>query len=176
MIEPLVMADPGTNLTDGRDMPSGDALREVLRRFAAGVTVVTTRNGAVPAGMTATAFSSVSLEPPVVLVCLNASSQTAGAVAASGIFAINILASSQRDIADRFSQRSDDKFAGVSWSNGPESLPYIDAALGVVACRVRSITEAGTHRIVLGDVIDCQHRDADALIYLDGRYVTTTEL
>lgn len=170
MIEPLVMSDPGTNLADGLDMPGPKALREVLRRFAAGVTVVTTTSPAGPAGMTATAFTSVSLEPPIVLCCLNASSRTTGAVLASGIFAVNILGADQRAVAERFAQRTDDKFAGIGWHEGAEGLPLLDGALATVACRIRSITEAGTHRIVLGDVLAAAHQDGDALVYLDGTY------
>lgn len=158
MIEPPVMADPGTSL------------REVLRCFAAGVTVVTTLSDGEPAGMTATAFTSVSLDPPIVLCCMNASSRTAAAVLASQSFAVNLLAADQEDLAARFASRADDKFAEVTWTPGPEGLPLLTGALASVACRVRSVTEAGTHRIVLGDVVASARADGEPLVYLDGRY------
>ncbi len=120
--------------------------------------------------MTATAFTSVSLEPPIVLACMSAASRTSAAVRASGAFAVNILAASQETIARRFAQRTDDKFAGVPWTEGPKALPILDGALATVACTIRSITDAGTHLVVLGDVLEADSRGGDALVYLDGTY------
>jgi flavin reductase (DIM6/NTAB) family NADH-FMN oxidoreductase RutF len=171
MIEPPVVTDPGTNLAEGWDTAGPEALRQVLRRFAAGVTVVTTISpDGRPAGMTATAFTSVSIEPPIVLCCLNASSRTTGAVLASEAFAVNVLSAGQEECARRFAQRVDDKFSGIEWHPGPLGLPILEGTVATVACRVRSVTEAGTHRIVLGDVVACRHGSTDALLYLDGRY------
>jgi flavin reductase (DIM6/NTAB) family NADH-FMN oxidoreductase RutF len=164
MIEPLAMKHPGM-------IPaSADAMRDVMRGFAVGVTAVTTLDSGQPAGMTATAFTSVSLEPPIVLCCLNASSRTAAAVIATGSFAVNILALEQKDLAATFAQRLDDKFAGVAWEPGPLGLPILTDAVASVACTVREVTEAGTHRIVLGDVIACARGDGQPLLYLEGSY------
>lgn len=164
MIEPVAMSD----------LAPADAnrLRQVLRRFAAGVTVITTRKeDGSPAGMTATAFTSVSLDPPIALVCLNEGSRTAAAVLARRSFAVNILAADQRAVADRFASAADDKFAGLDWTSGSLELPILEGTVAALTCNVRSVTEAGTHMVVLADVLECAHREAGSLVYLDGAYL-----
>lgn len=162
MIEPALVSVPN---------PIDEDLRQVLRRFAAGVTVVTSvREDGTPAGMTATAFTSVSLSPPMVLVCVDAGSRTAAAISRHGAFAVNILEASQHDLAARFASSADDKFAGLAWHPGLEGVPVLDGVLASVVCLVRSSIEAGTHRIELAEVVAAQHRDGAPLVYVDGAY------
>ncbi|HVL33042.1 MAG TPA: flavin reductase family protein [Actinomycetota bacterium] len=148
-----------------------ELLRLILRRFAAGVTVITSvaEDGA-PAGMTATAFSSVSLSPPMVLVCVDAAARTRKAIERAGFFAVNVLAGTQQDIAKRFASKMDDKFAGLRWRAGITGAPLLDGSLAVVECEVRNSVEAGTHVIYVGAVRNGETVEGEPLVYFEGEY------
>src|SRR5436190_7043988 len=103
--------------------------RDVIGRFASGVTVITTRTGDIDYGTTASAVSSLSMDPPMLLVCLNKTSETMQAIAASGWFAVNILGEHQADIAYAFARKAPDKFEGITISRGRMELPLIPGAL-----------------------------------------------
>lgn len=149
----------------------GDTLREVLRRFAAGVTVITsTGEGGRPVGMTATAFTSVSLDPAMVLVCVNASARTRHAIEGSTAYAVNVLAAGQEQIAGHFASKIVDKFEGVPWHPGATGAPLLDGALAWVECRVAQAVEAGTHIIYLGTVLAAGLGSGDPLVYYDADY------
>jgi flavin reductase ActVB len=148
-----------------------ERLKGVMRRFAAGVTVITSMNPqGDPAGMTATAFTSVSVDPPMVLVCANAESRTSAAIAEHGSFAVNLLASDDRALAELFASRTEDKFEGVEWTLQDPGVPVLARALASVRCRVARTIEAGTHLIYLGDVVGADSIEGEPLIYLDGAY------
>lgn len=154
-----------------------EQLRAVMRRSAAGVTIITsvTPDG-MPAGMTATAFTSVSLDPPTVLVCANASSRTSAAIATAGAFAVNILAVEDHQLALRFGARRDDKFEGIAYDLRPPGVPVLASALASVCCEVDQTIEAGSHLIYLGRVIGAWQREGAPLLYADGRYGTHAPL
>lgn len=149
-----------------------------MRWFAAGVTVITSYDAAGrPVGMTATAFTSVSLDPPMVLVCAKSDSRTAAAIAVHGSFAVNILAVEDRELAARFATRVDDKFDGVDWEGRPPGVPALGDALAVVCCRVSQTLEAGSHLVYIGEVVaTASKNDGDPLVYLDGGYRTVAPL
>lgn len=148
-----------------------------MRALASGVTVITSFDASArPAGMTATAFTSVSIDPPRVLVCANSDSRTAAAIAAHRAFAVNLLAVGDLELAQRFSSRADDKFAGVDWETRDPGVPALNSALAVVTCRVEQAIETGTHVIYLGEVVTTSHREGAPLIYLDGAYRSVTDL
>lgn len=148
-------------------------LRRILRRLAAGVTVITSVNDAgAPVGMTATAFSSVSLDPPMVLVCVNATARTRHAIEGSTGYGVNILAAGQEVIARQFASSAADKFAGVTWRAGRSGVPLIDGALATLECRVVQAVEAGTHIVYIGSVLDGEEPGGEPLIYHDGSYRT----
>src|SRR5687767_14765606 len=132
---------------------SEQTFRHVIGHFASGVTVLTTRGDGEDVGATASAVSSLSLDPPMLLVCLNQRSSTQAAIQASGRFAVNILGEEQGVVAERFaSSRGTDKFAGLTVERGEEGIPLLADALASCECRVSESVVAGTHRVFLSDV------------------------
>lgn len=123
-----------------------------MARFAAGVTIVTapTPNG--PTGMTATAFSSVSLDPPLVLVCLDNNSATYRAVLEAPAFGIHFLPEDGQALSGAFARRGVDKFAECTWAPGEFGAPMIAGALVCLECQVEALYEAGDHTVVIGRV------------------------
>ncbi|MBX6376971.1 MAG: flavin reductase [Clostridia bacterium] len=144
--------------------------RKVLGRFATGVTVVTATGDRGAHGMTVNAFSSVSLEPPLVLVCLDHRSETCGVVRDTGRFAISILGQKQRPVSDFFAQKGDK--TGFPFRTGPAGLPLVEEALAYLECRVVAAHEAGDHTIFVGEVVDGAVEDEDdlPLIFFASRY------
>ena len=122
--------------------------RDVIGRFASGVTVITTAVNGAPVGTTASAVSSLSLDPPMVLVCLNKSSETQSAVLEAGAFCVNILAEAQQDIAYQFAKKGD-KFADVACDEGLAGVPVLRGTLAHLECRVDETVTGGTHTVFL---------------------------
>ena len=148
-----------------------DAFRSALGRFASGVTVVTTcAPGNVSQGMTASAFCSVSLDPPLVLVCIEKITSIHDSIVSCSHFAVNVLSESQEQQARRFAQLDGDRFEGVGFSRGAHSLPILDDALASLECRRMSAYEGGDHTIVLGEVESAAWRDDKPLLYYCGGY------
>jgi flavin reductase (DIM6/NTAB) family NADH-FMN oxidoreductase RutF len=149
----------------------GELFKRVLGSFATGVTVVTTRDDAgLPKGMTVSAFSSVSLEPPLVLVCIDLKAECYGDLARIGRFAVNILGEGQREISRRFATKGVDRFEGVPLRPGTTGLPLLEGALGVLECRVVGTHPAGDHTIFIGEVEAAAAEPADPLLHFRGRY------
>ncbi|MDH3201403.1 MAG: flavin reductase family protein [Myxococcales bacterium] len=149
-----------------------ERFREVLRNWASGVTVVTTRAGDKIHGMTVSAFSSVSANPPLVLVCANQASTTHGVIEQGGLFTVNILAAHQADISDVFASpaNEDTRLLSVRWSVGETGAPLIDEALACLECKVTSAHQEGSHTIYVGQVEAVHTTDAEPLLYYRGRY------
>lgn len=153
--------------------------REVLARFASGVTVVTTLDGDEPVGMTCQSFSSVSLDPPLVLFVPARSSRTWPLIQQSGGFCVNILAADQEQLSARMATKGVDKFAGVSWHPSKVTgSPVIDGTLAHLDCTIHDVHEGGDHHIVVGRVEHLEHQPegaavAEPLLYFRGRYRTT---
>ena len=144
----------------GRPAVDGATFRAVMGSFATGVAVVTARDHqGVPRGMTVTSVASVSLDPPLLLVCFATGAATRVAVTRTGVFAVNVLAAGQEAVADRFAQRRPDKFETVPTRPGRLGVPLIDGTLAVAECRVVREAPAGDHVIVFGLVA---HGEADA--------------
>jgi flavin reductase (DIM6/NTAB) family NADH-FMN oxidoreductase RutF len=140
-----------------------DQLRTVMADVATPVAVVTAYDEG-PRGSTVSAFTSLSMDPPMVLVALSRSSDTLAAIRASGRFGLNVLASEQHDVARQFASRGGDKFAGVPWSYTNEGA-RIDGSAGWVACEVAGLVDGGDHVVVTGLVIDAEGRETDPLTY-----------
>ncbi len=149
-----------------------ERFRDVLRNWASGVTVVTTRAGEKIHGMTVSAFSSVSADPPLVLVCANQASTTHGVIEQGGLFTVNILASHQADISDVFAspEHEDTRLQSVSWSVGETGAPLIDEALACLECKVTSAHQEGSHTIYVGEVEAVHTTNAKPLLYYRGGY------
>ncbi len=146
-------------------------LRAVMRRFPTGVTVVTTVLDGRPKGFTATAFASVSLEPPMVLICVNRNARTHPMISQAGIFCVNLLPVERRDLAELFAQhREFDPFAEVLYERAATGAPVIAGALGYVDCTVAEEYSAGTHTVFIGSVAACSASEGVPLGYLNGAY------
>jgi flavin reductase (DIM6/NTAB) family NADH-FMN oxidoreductase RutF/DNA-binding GntR family transcriptional regulator len=153
-----------------RRVLSPKEFREVIGHFASGVTVITTVLDGIPYGTTASAVSSLSLEPPMLLICMNRSSETGQFVAASGRFAVNILSEDQPDIAERFARKGDDKFKGVRVTDGKSGAPLLVDALATLECRVVDQVTGGTHTVFLAEVDHASARPGTPLAYFRGQF------
>lgn len=132
---------------------SSAAFRESLARFASGVTVVTAQLDEQRIGFTATAFTSVSLDPPLVLVCVAKQGRPHGALARADVFGVSVLAESQGWIAARFASRGVDRFVGVAVCQlSPAGPPLIGGALVQLVCRAHTRVDAGDHTVLVGQV------------------------
>ena len=149
-----------------------DEFRELIGHFATGVTIVTAFHDGEPFGTTASAVTSLSLEPPMLLICMNKESATGRAVAATERFAVNILGEGQVELAERFAQKGGDKFTGVPTTPGESGQPLIDDALATLECRVVERTTGGTHVVFFGEVEAGSARDGAPLAYYRGRFGT----
>jgi flavin reductase (DIM6/NTAB) family NADH-FMN oxidoreductase RutF len=148
-----------------------DDFRRVLGHFAAGVTVITTCDGeARPTGLTASAFTSVSLEPPLVLVCVDHNSNSYPTLVKSGRFAVNILRLEQEPISRRFASTLLDKFETVPFHLSDLGVPLIDGALAHLECITVSAHAAGDHTIFVGQVEQASLGEGEPLLYYRGRY------
>ena len=138
-----------------------------------GVTVVTAhdKNGD-PLGFTANSYTSVSIDPPLILVCLANSSQNYDSLVNASGFAVNILSETQIDVSNTFARPVDDRFASVPWHKGPKGAPILDGASAWFDCRMHKTVEAGDHVILIGEVAAFDQTATPGLGYARGAYVT----
>ena len=150
-----------------------ELFKQLLRRHAAAVVVITAP-GQPPAGFTATSFTSVSLDPPLVSFCLAHTASAWPSVAAAGLVAVHVLTQEQEHVARTFATRGIDRFAAHgAWRPGPQGVPLLDGVLARIVCRVVRRVEAGDHSIVLASPEAGEHHDdlsATPLVYHDGHY------
>jgi len=147
-----------------------EGFREVMARFASGVTVVTTRIDGADVGTTASAFTSLSLEPPMALVCLFRGAGTERAIAEVGRFGINILREGQGHLAERFASRAEDRFDQVDFSYGELGVPLLGGALAHIECKVAEQVLGGTHTVFLGEATRAVAYDGHPLAYYRGSF------
>jgi flavin reductase (DIM6/NTAB) family NADH-FMN oxidoreductase RutF len=154
-----------------------DDFRKVLSHFGSGVTVVTTADiDKRPTGLTCSAFASVSLEPPLVLVCVDHKAQSFPALRDHGRFAVNILRADQEGLSRRFAtSKILDKFDGVPYTIGELGLPLVDGALAHLECVTVSTHVAGDHTIFVGRVERAGAPGGEPLLYFRGRYERLAE-
>lgn len=145
-------------------------LRRTMGRFTTGVAVVTTADDE-PHGMTVNSLTSVSLDPPLILVSLTNGARTTTAATASGTFAVSILSARQGEIAMRFARRGEDHFAGLSLEYGDHRIPIVPGALAHVECDVEQEIPAGDHTLFLGQAITTCDRDGQPLVFHSGRFL-----
>lgn len=148
--------------------------QRVMGSFASGVTVITVmESDGVPRGFTASAVSSLSLEPRMLLACVNERSSTLEVIKESGAFGVNILAANQQYIAQQFATGVGDRFAGLRWRVGAETgAPVIDGSLAYAECRLRGTCQGGDHVILLGEIVAGEAHEVEPLLYFRGRYGT----
>jgi flavin reductase (DIM6/NTAB) family NADH-FMN oxidoreductase RutF len=150
---------------------AADRFRAVMRRFPTGVTIVTTILDGRPKGFTATAVASLSLTPPLVLVCVNRLARSHPIVSQAGRFCVNLLRLDQEDLARAFAARSDaDPFAWVHSHADLTGSPVLDGTLAHLDCELAEEYSAGTHTIFIGRVVSCGASDGAPLGYFNGGY------
>ena len=148
-----------------------ESLRAAMGHFATGVTVVTTVDEDGPAGFACQAFAPLSLDPPLVLFCPQAGSQTWGRIRRTQMFGVNVLAEGHDGVSRSFGARGPDKFAGVDWALSPAGVPILSAALTWAECRVEAVHPGGDHEIVVGRVLTLGECRGDGpLLFFKGRY------
>jgi flavin reductase (DIM6/NTAB) family NADH-FMN oxidoreductase RutF len=148
-----------------------DEFRSVLGRFATGVTVVTARDGsAVDHGLTVNSFTSLSLDPPLILVCIDHEASLHPAMTACSHFAVNILSERQEALARRFATPEMDRFLGVGFTRGMCGAPILDDVLAFLECRATQSVPGGDHTIFIGEVERAESRSAGPLLYYRGGY------
>jgi len=151
-----------------------DEFRDALGMFATGVTIVTARSAAgTLVGLTANSFNSVSLDPPLVLWSLARSAGSMPALSTGSHYAINILAASQKALAERFASKNVDRWADVQYTEGVGGAPVLDGCVASFECFNRSRYDEGDHVIFVGEVERCTHRAGAApLLFHGGRFFT----
>ncbi len=159
---------------------TGKEFRSTVGAFATGVTVVTTRGEEHAYGMTANAFSSVSLDPPLILVCVISPSEGVEHIVRNGVFAVNILTAAQeplsRFFASRDRPRGRDAFGNVAHATAATGSPILSGAAAFLDCRLHADHEAGDHRIFIGEVLELGLlEDPSPLVFHGGRYRLVTE-
>jgi flavin reductase len=175
----LADADPGAAAAHLDETVPPGQLREILRRFATGVTVLSAGQD-VPQGMTANAFTSVSLSPPLVLVCVNKTAAIHPVIVDSRAFAVSVLSARQEKVARYFADhsrpRGREEFDIVGWSHGPHTgSPIIHGALAWMECELYATYDGGDHSIFVGSVLAGEHGIArEALLFLGGAFHTST--
>lgn len=142
--------------------------KAALSHFASGVTVVTTELDGTPYGMTVASFASLSLRPPLVLICIEKAVKTHDAIAAAKKFGVSILSNHQQDISSRFASKSEDKFSGVDVVQ--RSVPLIAGALTTLECTVTEQVPGGDHSIFVGEVVAVETREGAPLVYFRSAY------
>ena len=150
---------------------SKDDFRAALGRFVSGVTVVTTRgDDDKPVGMTVSAFASVSLEPPLVLACIDKRASVHGRFAEGTYFAVSILAEDQEHLSRRFASKDQDRFNGTGYTEGATGTPLLDGAVAYLECRVVHAYPGGDHTIIVGEVESTAVGESKPLAYFRGGY------
>jgi flavin reductase (DIM6/NTAB) family NADH-FMN oxidoreductase RutF len=150
-----------------------DEFKKALQLWASGVAVVTSQSEQYGLrGMTVTAFSSVSAEPPQILVCLNQTADTGENIDQNQRFAVNILNAKQQDVSNNFSGGSsqEERFANAAWHSGETGVPILDESLMSLECKVIEKVRAGTHWVIIGEVQAATARSGEPLLYFRSSY------
>jgi flavin reductase (DIM6/NTAB) family NADH-FMN oxidoreductase RutF len=150
---------------------SKDEFRSAMSRFASGVTIVTAKTEAnQPAGLTVSSFASVSLEPPLVLVCIEKRASIHDLLVEGRYFGVNVLAEDQEILSRRFASRDTDRFSGTGYTEGVTGVPLLNDVLMAVECRIVHTYPGGDHTIVVGEVEHASVSDGKPLGYFRGGY------
>lgn len=158
-------------------VPSLEALKGFNRQFVTGVTVVTTIDAdGKPRGLAANSYASVSLEPPLVLVCVQKTTSTYASLFKSTHLGINIMSNRQRGTVGVFASKGDDKFASVDWHAGPAGSPLIDGSSASIEAEIKERFQAKTHTVFIAKVTHAEIAEAEPMVYKAGRFYDGAEL
>lgn len=147
-----------------------NTMRHAMGHYATGVAVITTEADGQPHGMTMNSLTSVSLDPPLLLICFNHGARSAEAVVESGTFVVNILSRRQHEVAMRFAKRGEEHFAGLNLEYGEHAVPVVPRALAHLECNVQQVLEAGDHTVVFGEVTKTCTNEGKPLAFYSGRF------
>ncbi|MFQ5851220.1 MAG: flavin reductase family protein [Candidatus Binatia bacterium] len=146
-------------------------IRNVMGHFATGVTVVTTKDRTgTPSGLTVNSFTSLSLNPPLVLVCIDKTVQCYSCFEDSKVFAVNVLSEEQEELSRRFATKGIIKFEGTKWHMGENGIPLLDRAIGYLECNIVNNYEGGDHTIFLGEIVSATATGDRPLLFFKGKY------
>jgi flavin reductase (DIM6/NTAB) family NADH-FMN oxidoreductase RutF len=148
-------------------------LRNVMGHFATGVTIITTKDAAgKPFGLTANAFTSLSLDPPLLLICVDKKVDCYACFEASKVFAVNFLSEGQSQLSTRFATKGIEKFEGVPYKLGELGVALLDGALAHIECKLVSAYEGGDHTIYVGEIQNATVLGDRPLLFFKGKYYT----
>jgi flavin reductase (DIM6/NTAB) family NADH-FMN oxidoreductase RutF len=150
--------------------PDPDLMKQVNRQFVSGVTVVTANDEQKPRGLAVNAFSSVSLDPPTVMVAVQRTSSTHDCLFRATHLAINILSTEQLDVVKTFATKSEDKFAGLDWAPGPFGSPLIARSSAQMEVEIRERLQASTHTLFVCRVLHAAVSDRHPMVYSAGKF------
>jgi len=152
--------------------PDADLLRHVLGHYPTGVAVITAHTASGPVGMAMNSFTSLSLNPPLVLFCPATASTTWPVLRDVGSIAINVLSAGQESLSRKFATKAVDRFSEASWSVGENGAPLLHDALGWLECTVRSESEAGDHTVVIAEIerMNVHWEITEPLVFFRGQY------
>jgi flavin reductase (DIM6/NTAB) family NADH-FMN oxidoreductase RutF len=146
-------------------------LRRVMGHFATGVTVITTVDpDGNPNGLTANAFLSLSLNPPLVLISVDKAATCYACFGLANGFTVNFLSEDQEEISRRFATKGADKFADLNWRSGTNGAAIIEGVLGYVECKIRECYDGGDHTIVVGEIVTIEATGDRPLLFFKGKY------
>jgi flavin reductase (DIM6/NTAB) family NADH-FMN oxidoreductase RutF len=158
-------------LWEGGGRVTSAEFRRACGRFSTGVTIASVWDAeGAPHGLTVSSFTSVSLDPPLILICLGHGVSAIDAFRASAHFGINVLAENQRDLAERFTQKGQDRFEGLKWRRGKTGVPLLAGVLAAMECAVRQRVTAGDHDIFVGEMMGACVAPGVPLIHFAGAY------
>ncbi len=168
---------PGVSIQLESDQQNG--LKQAMRAYPQGVTVATTSSHEGPRGITVSSFTSVSLEPPLVLISIAKNSAVHDLFKGADAFAINFLADDQRSVSDRFAGRTNakDRFEGIRFTKGVTGSPIIDGVRAIIECRAWEVYDGGDHSILVGEVVSARALNHKRpLVYYSQQYTTTEQM
>jgi flavin reductase (DIM6/NTAB) family NADH-FMN oxidoreductase RutF len=156
----------------GRGAPvTSEEFRRACGRFATGVTIASVLDAkGAPHGLTVSSFTSVSLHPPLILICLGHEVAAIHHFRAATHFGINILGEDQRALSDRFARKGHDRFTGVAWQPGVTGVPLLPDVLAAIECSVHRILPMGDHDILVGEMVRAHVHDGSPLLYFSSGY------
>ena len=158
-------------MSSDRRSVTADEFRRACGRFATGVAVATVLDGqSAPHGLTVSSFTSVSLDPPLILVCLGHAVTCVDVFRAAKYFGINVLSADQQAISEKFARKGEDRFNGITWGPGETGVPIIPGAIAQMELEVFQRVTSGDHDIFVGRMVRAVAADGDPLLYYAGQY------